>query len=70
MRAIEAEAIRVNATVLVCTEKDIFNLPDAPRGSLGIYYVRMSLQIDAEDLFWRAVLAAAQERIPSAMGSP
>lgn len=69
MRTIEAEAIQANATLLVCTEKDIFNLPDAPRGSLGIHYVRMSLQIDAEDLFWRAVLGIAEARIPSATDS-
>jgi tetraacyldisaccharide 4'-kinase len=62
MQAIEAEAIRANATVLVCTEKDVFNLPDAPRGSLGIHYLRMKLHIDREDDLWRTVLAVAERR--------
>jgi tetraacyldisaccharide 4'-kinase len=70
LRAIEAEAIRTNATVLVCTEKDVYNLPDAPRGELTIHFLRMKLHIDKEDVFWRTVLDLAAARHPSALDSP
>jgi tetraacyldisaccharide 4'-kinase len=66
MQAIDAEAIQSDATVLVCTEKDVFNLPHAPRGSLEIHYLRMKLRIDREDDFWRTILATAELRSNSA----
>jgi tetraacyldisaccharide 4'-kinase len=68
LREIEAEAIQADATVLVCTEKDAFNLPDGPRGELTIHFLRMKLQIDREEAFWSAVLALAESRNPSAFG--
>jgi tetraacyldisaccharide 4'-kinase len=59
---IQAEARKAGASALICTEKDIFNLPrDLPQisvqATLPILYCRISIRIEREDEFWRSVLA-------------
>jgi tetraacyldisaccharide 4'-kinase len=59
---IQAEAGKACASSLICTEKDIFNLPRDLSGvpsqvTLPILYCRISLRIDREEEFWRAILA-------------
>jgi len=59
---IQAEARKAGALSLICTEKDIFNLPRdlfnvSSQPTLPILYCRISMRIDREDEFWRAVLA-------------
>jgi tetraacyldisaccharide 4'-kinase len=69
LQAIEAEAVEANATALICTEKDLYNLPNAPRGSLDICFLRMKLHIDRGDDFLQTILATVEQRASSAAKS-
>lgn len=60
--AIAAEARAAGAEGLVCTEKDVFNLAGVRWGATDVFYCRISLRIDRENEFWRAVMSAAQSR--------
>jgi tetraacyldisaccharide 4'-kinase len=51
---IEAEARSPGATACICTEKDLFNLPQAPL-QLPLYICSISLHIDRADDFWRSI---------------
>ncbi|HKV04201.1 MAG TPA: tetraacyldisaccharide 4'-kinase [Candidatus Acidoferrales bacterium] len=69
-RALEADARATGARGVICTEKDIFNFEGVDRISLDHYYCSVSLRIDREEPFWRAILATAESRAPSAKDSP
>jgi hypothetical protein len=45
----------VNA--LICTEKDVFNLPTSLAPTLPIYTCRIHLALNDENAFWMAVHA-------------
>jgi tetraacyldisaccharide 4'-kinase len=55
--AIETEAHNAGASSVICTEKDIFNL-SAQFDSIRSCFCHISLRIDREDDFWRAVTSA------------
>jgi tetraacyldisaccharide 4'-kinase len=57
--AIEKEAAKSGATSLICTEKDRFNLTEAPP-SMDLWVCAISLHVDSEDDFWRALMNKAQ----------
>jgi len=57
---IESQAKQAGATVLLCTEKDYFNLRELRWGALPVYFCRISLQIDRGEDFWRALTNRAQ----------
>jgi tetraacyldisaccharide 4'-kinase len=52
---IESEARAANADGLICTEKDIFNLGGTVWSSFEVRYCSISMQIDNESEFWRAI---------------
>lgn len=58
---IENEARAAGADGVICTEKDIFNLAGASRKSFEVRYCSISMQIDNESEFWRAI---AQKALP------
>jgi tetraacyldisaccharide 4'-kinase len=66
LREIEKRALAADATALLCTEKDVFNLSPGPWGSLGICFLPMTLGIDREGQFWSMVLEIAERRSRSA----
>jgi tetraacyldisaccharide 4'-kinase len=57
--AIEAEARKLGAEALICTEKDVFNLNGVRWNVPCVLYCRISLVVDREEEFWRAILAKA-----------
>jgi len=59
---LEAAARAAGAGALLCTEKDVFNLPDGQPGSMPVCYCRSSLRVEHEDEFWRAIMEKAQPR--------
>jgi tetraacyldisaccharide 4'-kinase len=60
---IQAEARKAGASSLICTEKDIFNLPRIPpQANLPVLYCRISMRIEREDELWRALQAKADSR--------
>lgn len=61
---IQSEAAAAGATVLVCTEKDFYNLNGAFGEHLPIACVTISLNIQAEDEFWHQINAIAKRRTP------
>jgi len=65
VEAIENEARAAGASVIVCTEKDIFNLSGIPLGEIDLCYCRISLHIAREREFWQNVLAVAESRTRS-----
>lgn len=62
---IEAKAREAGAEAVVCTEKDVFNLNAAHWGTFDVSYCRISMQIDGEDDFWRALKARAESQVKS-----
>lgn len=58
VQVIESEARRAGADVLICTEKDTFNMANAPFQSFDVSYCRISLQLDRAEEFWQAIIAA------------
>jgi tetraacyldisaccharide 4'-kinase len=61
-RAIEIAAQKAGANALICTEKDIFNLSGAGTLAFDVFYCRISMRIDREQEFWRAVTTVAESR--------
>lgn len=58
VHVIESEARRTGADALICTEKDTFNMANAPFQSFDVSYCRISLQLDRAEEFWQAIIAA------------
>ena len=61
MAEIEKEARKAGATGLICTEKDSFNLSET-LPSMDVWVCAISLQVDAEDNFWRGIMTKVQSR--------
>jgi tetraacyldisaccharide 4'-kinase len=59
---IEKQARKLGATALICTEKDKFNLKEAPP-SMDLWICSISLHVDKADDFWQALMKKAQSRI-------
>jgi len=59
---IEKHARKSGATALICTEKDKFNLKEAPP-SMDLWICSISLHVDKADDFWQALMKKAQSRI-------
>ena len=64
IRDLESAAAAVAANVLICTEKDVFNLPPAFAGAFPIYACRISMSLNDENAFWTAVRAAVGRSRP------
>jgi len=58
IRGLDDAAAAVGAHALICTEKDVFNLPSSIATELPIYACRIRLAVSDEDAFWTAVRAA------------
>ncbi len=58
VQVIESEARRAGAEALICTEKDTFNMANAPFQSFDAFYCRIYLQLDHAEEFWQAILSA------------
>ncbi|HEY0702359.1 MAG TPA: tetraacyldisaccharide 4'-kinase [Candidatus Acidoferrales bacterium] len=59
---IYSEAAACGASVLVCTEKDLYNLNASFRGNLPLVCVTISLGIQREDEFWHQINSIAKQR--------
>ena len=64
IRDLESAAAAVAANGLICTEKDVFNLPPAFAGAFPIYACRISMSLNDENAFWTAVRAAVGRSQP------
>jgi tetraacyldisaccharide 4'-kinase len=58
IRDLETAAIASGANALICTEKDLFNLPHSLATTLPMYACRIRLALTDEEAFWKAVRAA------------
>jgi tetraacyldisaccharide 4'-kinase len=56
-------ASEAEASGLICTEKDLYNLHAIYYGKLPTFYCSISMQIDNADDFWRTVQSAASSRL-------
>ena len=64
IQELEAAAAAAGANALICTEKDVFNLPTSVAAALPIYACRIRLALNDEDGFWTAVRAAVGRTQP------
>jgi tetraacyldisaccharide-1-P 4'-kinase len=64
IRDLETAAAAAGANALVCTEKDVFNLPPSAGAALPIYACRIQLALNDEDAFWRVVRGAIGQNQP------
>jgi tetraacyldisaccharide 4'-kinase len=62
LRKIERGAQAAGAEALVCTEKDVYNLPADKFDMLPAYFCRIGLQVNDPDGFWRTILASVERR--------
>jgi tetraacyldisaccharide 4'-kinase len=56
------QASATGASALICTEKDLYNLPATNNAKLPTFYCSISMQIDNPNDFWRTVLSAVESR--------
>jgi len=61
---LQADARRVGADALLCTEKDILNYGEAQPGGLPVFFARVSLAMQNEDAFWSAAEEILARRRP------
>ena len=62
--AMESAALAGGADAMICTEKDVFNLPGAARSrSCPLYFCLVSLRLDHEEEFWKAVRAKSESAV-------
>ena len=59
---IQQQASATGASALICTEKDLYNLPANPQHKLPTFYCSISMQIDNPDDFWRTIKTVAEQR--------
>jgi tetraacyldisaccharide 4'-kinase len=64
IRGLERAAAAVGANALICTEKDVFNLPPSFAMALPIYACRISVSLTDENAFWMALRAALRRSQP------
>jgi len=57
---LEARARDSGAEIMLCTEKDIFNLRDIRLPGLPVYCARISMEISEPDKLWRAISETAE----------
>jgi tetraacyldisaccharide 4'-kinase len=61
-REIQQQASEAGVSALICTEKDLYNLPGNLQQSLPTFYCSISMRLDNADEFWRTVLSTAESR--------
>jgi tetraacyldisaccharide 4'-kinase len=61
---IQSEALASGASVLVCTEKDFYNLNGSFGGTLPVVCIMISLNIQREDELWHQINAIVKRRNP------
>jgi tetraacyldisaccharide 4'-kinase len=59
---VEAQARDCGAEILLCTEKDVFNLQDVRFSRIPVYFVRIAVEISDPEEFWGVVQKAIQRR--------
>jgi tetraacyldisaccharide 4'-kinase len=59
---LQAEARGIGAAALVCTEKDIYDLPDPMTVSLPIFFCKIALQFNDEEGLWRSIVEAIERK--------
>ena len=64
VQGLEGEAAAAGADALICTEKDVFNLPASFSAALPVYACRIRLALNDENGFWTAVRAAVGRTQP------
>ena len=64
IQELQATAAAAGANALICTEKDVFNLPTSVRAALPIYACRIRLALNDENAFWTAVRATVGRSQP------
>ena len=62
LRKLERQAQAAGAEALICTEKDVFNLPANTFETLPAYYCRIEIRLSDPEGFWRAILASVKRR--------
>jgi tetraacyldisaccharide 4'-kinase len=58
VREMQSAAAAVGAHALICTEKDVFNLPAAVATTIPIYACRIRLALNDAEAFWTALRVA------------
>lgn len=58
IRDLENAGAAAGANALICTEKDVFNLPPSAVAAFSMYACRIRLALNDEDAFWTTVRAA------------
>lgn len=65
MDALVQEARAAGAEGLICTEKDAFNLAGVSMDAMDVFSCVISLRVDREEEYWRAIMDTADRRAAS-----
>lgn len=60
---LERRASELGASGLVCTEKDLHNMPEDPSTALPLYIPRITVSMDDEERFWSAFAGALRPKL-------
>jgi tetraacyldisaccharide 4'-kinase len=64
---LEEKAQTAGADALICTEKDIYDLPPGVTTQAPIAFCEIGLQFDDEEGLWRSILKVTESRKPGRM---
>ncbi|MBL3593273.1 MAG: tetraacyldisaccharide 4'-kinase [Synergistaceae bacterium] len=63
LEALEEEALRRGAAFLVCTEKDVYNVPATWKPRLPLFIPRVISSVDEEERFWSVLARSLRPRL-------
>ncbi|MGB6877616.1 MAG: tetraacyldisaccharide 4'-kinase [Candidatus Acidiferrales bacterium] len=65
---LEEKAIAAGADALICTEKDIYDLPPEIATRLPILFCKIGLQFNNEEALWQSISKVIESKKPGRMG--
>ncbi len=68
MSRLEEKATAADAAALICTEKDIYDLPPGVAIQVPIYFCKIGLQFNDEEGLWRSILTVIESKKPGRLG--
>ena len=60
---LEAQAAATGAESLLCTEKDIYDMPHGVVAKIPLCFCRIALQFNDEEVLWRSILSLAERKM-------
>lgn len=66
--SVESKASAAGAEALICTEKDIYDLPTGLAARMPIVFCKIALEFNDDEGLWRTIVNAIESKKPGKMG--